>query len=294
MKTAFLIAGICLCACSLYAQDTIQCYFNDQLTLTNQRNAAFTGKMVQNSGEWEAFALYPDNKILMHGFFKDKKLDVKHGPYTLFYPDGKRKAFIGFKYNIPDSIFLTWYENGNLNDSGYIHENIKTGLWKTWYSNGLPESEGIYSGGAIDGTWNWYHTNGKPSAKEVYVNAKLSDLTCFDTLGVQTGSNCRINKKPCPEGSRSFEDFVIDNLLYPRAALKKKIEGTVEFEFFITKEGKLTRINFANETNPLLQEEVVRLLKSVQKWEPAISHNRNIDYLYSAEAPFYLHENNEE
>lgn len=223
----------------------------------------------------------------MHGFFADRKLNVKQGYYQLFYNNGQPRAFTYFDKNMADSVFTSWHLNGQMSDSGLIHQQLRTGLWKTWYANGNPESAGKFTNGVPDGEWRWYRVSGTPATMEVYKDNKLQDLICYDTTGKPTGSNCRIEKLPCPENAYDFESFVVDNLLYPEQALKKGIEGEVAFEFLITANGKLTRINFTNKANSLLQDEVVRLLKSVKVWEPAVSHNRNIDYLFSYQVPFY-------
>lgn len=270
------------------AQETTSCYFDEELSLTTKKLGVYTGTITAQGDNWEAVAFYPDGNVIMRGLYKDKKLKVKQGLYTLYYPNGNRRAFTSFTDNHADSIYMSWYSNGQLGDSGFIRQQVRTGLWKTWYSNGQIESSGSYNYGAPDGLWHWYHSNGYPATMEWYKDNKLQDLSCFDTLGVQTGSNCRIEKKPCPQGTDNFEAFIIEHLLYPNEALKKEIEGVVAFEFLITKEGRLTNINFTNEAHVLLQEEVVRLLKSVKEWEPAVSHNRNVEYLYSYSVPFYL------
>lgn len=288
MKEIYLSFFCIICLGASYAQDSTDCYFDEQLQLTSKKNASYNGRLIQQEGKWESFAYYPNGVILFHGFFKDKKLTTKEGEYTLYFPNGIRRVVTYFDDNKIDSVFTSWYANGNKSDSGLMRSNIKEGLWKTWYTDGNMESEGNYVNSSPDGIWHWYHSNGKPATVETYKNQKLSDLACFDTLGNTTGSNCRIDKKPCPEKAFSFEQFVIDNMIYPEKALKRGIEGTVNFEFFINKEGRLTRINFLNETDALLQDEVVKFLKSVPRWEPAVSHNREIDYLYTYEIPFYL------
>lgn len=268
-------------------QESIPCYFDESLSLTSKKQGVFSGTIKNNGNEWEAVAFYSNGNMMMHGIFKDKKLKIKQGTYVLFYPDGKRKASAHFINNEVDSVYMFWHNNGQLGDSGFIRQQYRTGLWKTWYVNGNLESSGSYDNGSPDGIWNWYHPNGNLATIEMYKANILDDLTCFDTLGVQTGSNCRLEKKPCPKGEYDFESFISENLYYPEGALKKGIEGDVSFEFLINKQGKLTHINFTNKADLLLQEELVKLLKSVKEWDPAVSHNREIDYLYSYTVPFY-------
>ena len=289
MKTS-LLSFLMLLFFYGHSQDTITCYFDEALSLTTKKQGIYAGTITAQENGWEAVAFYNNGNALMRGLFKDKKLRTKQGYYNLYYPNGNRRAFTYFNNNTADSTFMGWHANGQLSDSGIIRQQVRTGPWKTWYSDGRQESSGTFINGARDGIWYWYHANGKPATIETYRNYKLHDLTCFDTLGIATGSNCRLENKPCPKNAYDFETFIMENLLYPKVALKKGIEGEVAFEFFITKEGKLTNINFTNEANALLQEEVVRLLKSVKEWDPAVSHNRNIDYLYNYTVPFYLPE----
>ncbi|HEX5026932.1 MAG TPA: hypothetical protein VFV68_16740, partial [Agriterribacter sp.] len=229
LSTVLFILSVLFCS----AQDTSPCYFDDNLSLTSKSKAAYTGELQKNDDNWEAKAFYPDGKMLMHGFYKDKKLIKKQGRYDLYFPNGQKKASAFFNDNMIDSVFTSWHISGNKSDSGFIRENLKTGLWKTWYSSGLKESEGYYVEGVPDSIWHWYRSNGQPATIEVYKNSKLNDISCFDTLGNNTGSNCRIELKPRPAGSVSFEDYVMQYLLYPKAALKKKLEGTVTFNFRI-------------------------------------------------------------
>lgn len=284
--TLLFIVSVSFCN----AQATSTCYFDDNLLLTSKTKAVYTGELKKNADNWEARAFYPDGKMLMHGFYEDKKLTRKQGRYELYFPNGQKRASTFFNDNMIDSVYTSWHITGYRSDSGLIQKNIKTGLWKTWYKSGQTESEGYYDEGVPDSIWHWYRTNGKPATIEVYKNSKLNDISCFDTLGNHSGSNCRLESKPRPAGSVSFEDYVMRRLLYPEAALKKKIEGTVIFEFGINETGKLTSINFLNKSNEILQKEIVKFLKSIPKWDPAISHNRNIDYLYTYEVPFYLPE----
>lgn len=270
------------------SQDTTDCYFDGQLALVAKKNAVYEGKMVNTQKGWEVFVFYPSKQVFVRSVFKDKKLTEKDGAYEVYFQDGTPGMKVNFKHNMLDGSFLKWHSNRQISDSGMMKENLKTGRWKTWYANGEPESDGFFNDGVPDSIWHWYHDNGRPSTLELYRNNKLQDMTCFDTLGNAAGSNCRIDGEPCPENAMSFDQFIKDNLLYPEKAARKGIEGDVSFEFIINKEGRLTRINFTNQSNELFQEEIIRILKSVPKWDPAVSHNRKIDYLYSYTVPFYL------
>ncbi len=288
MKAVFTLIMACCGLCGL-TQDSIPVYFDADLNPTSRRNAAFNGTMVQNGeGVWDVVANYPGGQPLLAASYKDKRMRVRHGVMQGYFPNGQKRLSATFDNNVLEGVYTVWHESGHMADSGRLASNAKTGIWKTWYANGVLESEGTYTAGIPDGNWKWFHENGNPATVEIYQNSKLKDLSCFNESGTPTGFNCRLDKKPAPKGAYSFESYVIENLMYPEEALKKRVEGVVEFEFFVTKEGKLTRINFQNQGNRLLHDAVVNFLKAVPEWEPAISHNRKVDCLYTYSIPFYL------
>ena len=196
-------------------------------------------------------------------------------------------------YAVPDGKYFEWYENGQLKDSCDFAKGKKTGIWKSWYADGKIESEGRYQNDSAVGVWNWFHSTGQPATREVYRGGKLADLACYDSTGTSSGFTCALMTRPHPTADSvegSFEDYLIANLYYPKEAMTRGIEGMVSLEFVIGKDGKLKSINIISSPSDLLSEEVVRLLKSIQQWAPAISHNRPIDYVYEFNVPFMIPE----
>ena len=194
-------------------------------------------------------------------------------------------------YAVPDGKYFEWYENGQLKDSCDFAKGKKTGIWKSWYADGKIESEGRYQNDSAVGVWNWFHSTGQPATREVYRGGKLADLACYDSTGTSSGFTCALMTRPHPTADSvegSFEDYLIANLYYPKEAMTRGIEGMVSLEFVIGKDGKLKSINIISSPSDLLSEEVVRLLKSIQQWAPAISHNRPIDYVYEFNVPFMI------
>ncbi len=194
-------------------------------------------------------------------------------------------------FAVPDGIYVEWHDNGQVKDSCEFDKGRKTGKWKSWYNDGTLESEGSYLNDLNTGVWQWFHSNGNIATHEMYREGKLADLSCYDSTGKATGFTCALLTRPHPTADSvegSFEDYLMANLYYPPAAMNQRIEGSVNLEFLINKEGKLKSINIINSPNPLLSEEVIRMIKSVRQWAPAISHNRRIDYLYELSVPFRL------
>lgn len=67
----------------------------------------------------------------------------------------------------------------------------------------------------------------------------------------------------------AYVKWLTDNLKYPLAAQKQKIEGRVVVSFVINRDGSLTDIKVTKSANPLLDREALRVAKMMPNWKPA-------------------------
>lgn len=183
---------------------------------------------------------------------------------------------------------MSFYPNGQLQDSGAYIQNLKEGVWKNWYKNGNLESMGSYVHSIQEGEWEYFRENGTRSSREKYVKSKVTALECFDEQGNFYGNTCAIQKPPVPQGKfLDFDKYALDNMFWPEELKRADIEGTVHLEYTITKEGKLTNLKILATPHKLMADEVIRFFNSIGQWSPAISHNRPIDYTVRYQVPFY-------
>lgn len=344
--------------------DTLRKYLNESLEYVPKDDAAFAAMAIKSGDYWFMMAVYPDTSILLKAYFKDKKLSIKEGPFTLYYPKGLKATEGNYSNNIRQGVWKyyhrngqlkdsgmfknnnmvnTWYSwhengqlasiaeyasdntlpdiyttdkatrtpgvqaedpiviqkegnwksyypNGNLKDSGRYKKATKDGYWVSWYENGTLESKGTYYFNSQEGEWHYFHENGQPSTIETYKNNKLTNMECFDENGKPSGSFCSILNQPSPYAmSRftSFDTYVVDNLFWPKELDGKDVNGLVVVSYTITKEGKMTGFKVLQSPHELLSKETERFFRSIEKWYPAISHNRTIDYPVTLSIPFY-------
>lgn len=182
---------------------------------------------------------------------------------------------------------MSFYANGQMRDSGAYKADRKEGVWKQWYTNGHLESVGTYTHNVQEGEWEYYRENGLRSSKEKYVNNKITALQCFDEQGNPAGNTCPILKPPVAQGKfLNFDQYALDNMFWPEQLKHSDVEGEVEIEYTISKEGELKQLKVLRTPHPLMSEEVVRFFKTL-KWSPAVSHNRPIEYTMKYKVPFY-------
>ena len=67
--------------------------------------------------------------------------------------------------------------------------------------------------------------------------------------------------------------FIKKNMQYPEEAIKKGIEGQVICQFTVTKDGSIEDIIIVRSVHKLLDQEAIRIIKSLPKWIPRKNKN---------------------
>jgi TonB family protein len=88
-------------------------------------------------------------------------------------------------------------------------------------------------------------------------------------------------------GKEEMKRFLHDHLVYPATDLKNKKEGTVKFNFVVTKEGKTENIKVTKSVSPAIDKEAIRLLKLID-WIPSRKEGILVNVDYTLDIPFSL------
>ena len=83
-----------------------------------------------------------------------------------------------------------------------------------------------------------------------------------------------------------YKEYISETYYGLKKQYKKKIEGTVDVSFIITKNGDLKELKITSDKE-VLKKEVERLFETMKEWYPAVSHNRAIDAQEEISIPFY-------
>ena len=304
-------------------KDTVFNYLDSSLQPSDEKDAAYFGVAIRKQEGWLLYALYADTTPVIKAWFKDKKLQIKNGPYTIYYPKHIVAQQGYYRENKMNGVWQSWHPNGHKKDSGMMINNQLVGPWKEWYANGMlmydcnytnqpvnwpsqllspqfalkdgnftswynngnMESTGVYKNDVMEGEWNWFHSNGKQSTIEHYKEGKVVSLQCFDTTGKETGEFCSITKPALLKGFGDYKEFIFQNLTWPEEALKKNIEGTVNVRFTVNKTGSLENLTVEADQD-VFKKAVLELFESMKEWDPAVSHNRDIDWEEEMTIPF--------
>ncbi len=72
-----------------------------------------------------------------------------------------------------------------------------------------------------------------------------------------------------PGGDQALQEYISANLQYPETARSNGIEGVVNVSFTVNADGSIGSIKIVRMVDPDLEQEAIRLVKSMPKWTPA-------------------------
>ena len=93
-----------------------------------------------------------------------------------------------------------------------------------------------------------------------------------------------------PGGTSAWEAFFAKNHKYPAVAKASGLQTTVVVRFVIQKDGSVTDPGIICSSHPLFTEEVLRLLKTMPKWKPALKQGKPCASYYKLPFIFQLKE----
>jgi protein TonB len=110
------------------------------------------------------------------------------------------------------------------------------------------------------------------------------------TVGVMTGSKETLMKpdktgvyemtevRPAyPGGQSALEDYITNHIEYPQMAVDNNKEGTVNVQFIVDENGKVTNAKeIGNMVGDGLDDEAVRVISNMPKWEPGKVKGKNV------------------
>jgi protein TonB len=72
-----------------------------------------------------------------------------------------------------------------------------------------------------------------------------------------------------PGGEREMLKYIQENLIYPKLALKKQIQGRSICQFIVEKDGSISHIQVVRSSgNKSLDRAAIRVIKTMPKWTP--------------------------
>lgn len=91
-----------------------------------------------------------------------------------------------------------------------------------------------------------------------------------------------------PGGDKGLMEFLNNNIKYPPAIAHKRIEGRVIVKFIVTEKGTIKDIEVEKSVDPLLDKEVIRVVRKMPRWRPGKRNGKKVDVLFHLPVTFRL------
>lgn len=110
-----------------------------------------------------------------------------------------------------------------------------------------------------------------------------------EKLGYDADEDVKLDKLPSfPGGLEEMFSFIRENLTYPERAQNMEIQGTIYVSFVVDKSGNLCDIMVVKSVSKELDNECLRIMKLMPKWEPGMLDDKPVNVYFIIPFTFKL------
>jgi len=272
---------------------------------------AFTTIYVDGSKEGPSYAYFKDGKMMRIINYVNGE---RHGNTKTYFPTGDLFMEMEFKEGNKHNLLSLTDFNGDSVYGGTMEDG--NGLLVSYY---LPEDTGSalvraarenYKNGELDGEVRYYHRNGKLKSSGYYkADSQVGIWDHFKETGIldrtdtitegkgstatwnhgSSGKEVTIELMPTfPGGDTGLLNFLAKNIRYPRSAKQNGVAGTVYVSFVVNSFGAVEEIKILRGIGGGCDEEVIRLMRIMPRWNPGIQKGFPVKIQYNLPVKFVL------
>jgi len=91
-----------------------------------------------------------------------------------------------------------------------------------------------------------------------------------------------------PGGDKAMMEYIYGNIQYPEIAKENNIQGRVILRFCVTYKGGVDQVSVMKGVDPALDNEAIRVIKSLPAWKPGKQGGKPVNVWYSVPITFQL------
>jgi protein TonB len=91
-----------------------------------------------------------------------------------------------------------------------------------------------------------------------------------------------------PGGDKAMMEYIYANIQYPEIAKENNIQGRVILRFCVTYKGGVDQVSVMKGVDPALDNEAIRVIKSLPAWKPGKQGGKPVNVWYSVPITFQL------
>ena len=117
---------------------------------------------------------------------------------------------------------------------------------------------------------------------------RLIILSLALLVGFMMSVYAQTSQPSFPGGDEALMQYLADNVCYPEIAAEMGIEGVVTVEFTVKADGSIADAKIVRMVDPDLEEEALRIVNSMPRWNPASKDGVPADAWFSLPIKFIL------
>jgi len=187
-------------------------------------------------------------------------------------------SFYGFKDYDTNNVGLAtyYYSTGELHSKQNEINNLKEGHCIWYHKNGKKWAEGNYKFDKPYGPYFWFDENGNQKSTQIFEGIE-SEVSSDSTEHIYTFVD---QDAEFPGGFEAMMQYMVQNFTYPKDASEKGVQGTVYVQFVIEKDGRVSNVKISKGLSQSVDEEAIRLIRSMPHWKPALLNEKPIASYY--------------
>lgn len=200
--------------------------------------------------------------------------------------------FYSLRYQLNDTLWQMkdFFIDGRIQMTGTFSDNKfknRIGEFRYYLEDGNLKSTSLYTRNDMTNKEIHYYKNGNVDYLYEYDN-RTGDLITKEYFK-ENGDKSVFIEPAFKEGYERMNLFISNNIRYPKIARKRNIEGDVLVKFVIEKDGSIGEVTILESANTLLNDEAIRVVKAMPKWNPGNRDGEPLRIYYSIPIKFRLY-----
>ncbi|WP_170170388.1 energy transducer TonB [Hymenobacter perfusus] len=214
------------------------------------------------------------------------------GTITTYQPNGQRlhqEQYSQLRAGQRHGLSIEWHAATGRRVASYPYSHGRLhGVVQAWYPTGRPHWQLTYRQGQRHGALRAWYPSGRLLRTETYRAGLRRTGRCYTRTGRDTTWFAFERPARFVGGEKALRQWLARNLRYPAMDLRNQVEGNMWARFVLDKRGQVQNPEILKGLTNSTDTEVLRLLKIMPVWEPAVVAGRAVAVPYELPVEFHI------
>lgn len=233
--------------------------------------------------------------------FKTLEGDYKNGKRVGVWKTYLKKSAYSYResyFNDSELLFHCTYDSvtHKLKSKSVYNDGLFQLRWQFDKSDSFIENQDLWSEYKKTRTSLVLDPKGVTRSKSIYIDGIFVSKDCFNSENLKITCDTPQSKyltvftyvEQLPKPSFNIDDYLMNNVVYPKYAQRNKIEGRVVLNFMVDTNGVISKVKIVRGLGGGCDEEAIRLISEMPTWIPGRQNKRKVCVSYTIPVWFKL------